>query len=113
MGDKVENTLIVIAFAVIVYGLAAFIDRNRRKPFDPAQWQASPKDRWRLVHDLIKRTALTGLNRSDVVALLGKPDYESDCSIAYFLTGDQFGDKLRIRVSADGSVFKAKTEWGC
>ena len=113
MAEKVEIALFVIAFAVVVFGLAMFVDRNRRKPFDPAQWRASPKDRWRLVHDLSQRTVLTGMSCSEVVALLGEPDYQSTCSIAYYLTADPFGDKLRFRVSADGCVFKAQMEYGC
>jgi hypothetical protein len=52
------------------------------------------------------------MNRSEVVALLGKPEHESGCSMAYQLKNAS-GDRLRIRLGPDDRVIKSKLELGC
>lgn len=99
----------IIAVAMI----SEIIARWQRLPFDPASWQFRPRERCRLVHDLLKSERLRGSCREEILTLLGHPDYESGCSVAYYLTGDKFGDKLRIRIGADGRAYKAKMEHGC
>lgn len=101
------NTLIIIAILAVLY------ERIQWRPFSAARWHARPRDRWQIAHDLIRRAILSGMSRSEVVALLGKPEYESVCSMAYQLRGDRWGDKLRIRLGRDDRVFKSKLEFGC
>ena len=103
----------VILFAVAAFGLAELLERLQRKPFGPAEWLESPRNRRWLVHDLVSGRRLLGQSREAIVALLGPPDYESPASIVYWLTSDRFGDKLRIRIDPNGRVFKAKVEDGC
>ena len=111
--DKLAIAIIVVIGLLAVIAIAAFIDRRNRLPFDPASWRARPHERWRFIHDLLDSERLRGITREEAAALLGNPDYESVCSLAYYLKGDKFGDKLRIRLTAEGQVFKAKFEYGC
>ncbi len=53
------------------------------------------------------------MSLEEATALLGNPDYKSTCSPAYYLNGDKFGNKLRLRLTADGCVHKAKFEGSC
>src|SRR3954467_9642882 len=110
-----ENWQPIVALIALVCmtALAILLPRMQRLSFDPARWQTRPKDRWRLIHDLLRSERLRGMSHDEILALLGNPDYESGCSLAYYLTGKQFGDKLRIRLSPDGRLFKAKLEYGC
>jgi hypothetical protein len=108
-----EVAVISIIGLIAVIAISAFVDRKNRMSFDPTSWSARPRDRWRFIHDLLTSDRLRGMSRQEVVDLLGNPDYKSDCSFAYFLNGDKFGNKLRIRLTADGQVFKAKFEYGC
>ena len=108
-----ETALLAIVVLVVVIAVAILSERLPRKPFNPALWQSRPAERRQIVYDLIKGSVLMGMARCDVIALLGKPDYQSDSSLAYWLTLDRFGDKLRLRIGADGRVFKAKFEMGC
>ena len=98
---------------VVSAGLAFLLPRMQRLPFDPARWQTRPRDRWQLIHDLLNMERLRGMSHDEVLALLGNPDYESGCSLAYHLSGKRSGDRLRIRLGPDGRVFKAKLEIGC
>ena len=103
----------LIEFVVLIAAIVIFRERLQRRSFTAARWHAHPGDRWKMVHDLIRTAELRGMNRSEVIAMLGTPEYESDCSMAYWLTGDLSGDKLRIRLGTDGRVFKSKLEMGC
>jgi hypothetical protein len=111
--DKFAIAVLVVIGLTAVIAIAVFIDRRNRMPFDPAAWRARPQERWRFIHDLLDSERLRGTSRDEAATLLGNPDYESVCSLAYYLKGDKFGDKLRIRLSAEGQVFKAKFEYGC
>jgi hypothetical protein len=113
MGDNVAIAIIVAIGPLAVLAIAAFIDRSSRMSFDPASWLALPRERWRFIHDLLDSERLRGISREEAAALLGNPDYESASSLAYFLNGDRFGNKLRIRLTAEGRVFKARFEYGC
>ena len=105
--------ILVVIGIVVLTALVNLPARMQRLPFEPTRWQARPRDRWRLIHDLLRSERLRGMSHDEILALLGTPDYESGCSLAYYLTGKQFGEKLRIRLNPDGRMFKAKLEDGC
>src|SRR5260221_13311938 len=113
MEDKLAIAIIFVICLIGVIAMAAFLDRRNRMPFDPASWQIRPRERWRFIHDLLERERLRGMSREEAATLLANPDYESACSLAYYLKGDKFGNKLRIRLTAEGQVFKAEFEYGC
>ena len=55
-------------------------------PFDSAAWKALPEQqRYVMVRDLISRNIWDGLDRNEVVALLGPPDHEASNRITYFV----------------------------
>src|SRR5262249_37332422 len=102
-GLGMGQLLAIIATIVVALGISLFIPRLLRRPFDPGRWKTRPRDRWRLVHDLLGNERLNGLRSHEIVDLLGYPDYASENSLAYYLTGQRFGDKLRVRLDRDGS----------
>jgi hypothetical protein len=105
--------LAIIAAIVVVLVISLLIPRLSRRPFDPVRWHSCSRDRWRLAHDLLRSERLRGLRSNEIVALLGNPDYASENSLAYYLTGQRFGDKLRVRLNPDGCAYKVKIELGC
>ncbi len=108
-----ETAILALVVVAVIIAAAIFNERLPRKAFNPTLWESRPSERRQIVYDLVRSTVLTGMTRRDVIALLGKPDYQSDSSLAYWLTSDRFGDKLQIRIGADGHVFKSKVEMGC
>ena len=82
--------LCVLCFLILV-GYVSYYS-STPLPFDSAQWKASssfekPSVRYRMTDSLLSSKKLDGLNHSQVVSLLGKPDQHNirDWNMEYTL----------------------------
>jgi hypothetical protein len=106
----IRLAVLVVASSVAVGAIWYFFGADHRLAFEPAAWkrdnaaafshatydQIYDVTRDRMVDDLLKRYRIVGMARSEVTALLGKPDYsrtqlfpESD--MIYWLGPDHRG----------------------
>ena len=93
-------------------------ERWNRLPFDSTAWKASHTDpiRLRMGDDLLRRHALTGMTRDEVVSLLGTPpetDYFRGYQFVYWLGPERSwmsidSEWLAIRFGKDGRVNRAE-----
>ena len=105
----------LLLIGVIALVACAYQSRYWSKPFDAARWQANPHSGKRvdMVDDLIRRRALDGRSRAEVVTLLGPPtrtDYFNDWDMVYWLGRERNrylaidSEWLVIRLDAQGRV---------
>ena len=133
-----KHKWIIAVLAVALVGLAWFEHRTgvirgicavvgtsikedlQRESFDSAAWK-SPKStsgdyslRSRMVDDLLSRHRLLGKNKSQIVALLGKPDLAFGSEFRYSLGWERGwlkidGEDLVITFDSSGVAIKAET----
>lgn len=90
---------IIIGGAILFYGVVIYravfspyvYNYFHRVEFDSEKWQnwnetiEESSLRWHMIHDLENDYELVGKTRLEIIDLLGKPDYESENEIRYYL----------------------------
>ena len=85
-----------VTYMVAGFGRPVASDYANRLPFDSAEWKLPKKDsdplwptRLRMVDHLLAKHSLTGMQRSEVVQLLGPPDdtpyFRAPNNMVYYL----------------------------
>jgi hypothetical protein len=107
----------VLFVATLVTGGVLYL--NARHSFDATVWKEwsvasrdyNPKNpRGRMVVDLLNKHLPLGRQRSDVLAMLGKPDVEDGNHVQYYVGGHSGGaylpgyDYLMLTFDADGKL---------
>lgn len=67
--------LITVIFLVVSFG-AWYFTQSRFKDFTPERWQQYPRQRVTMIEDLKKEHNIIGMNKNNVIDLLGEP-YET------------------------------------
>jgi len=77
----------IISFILLIL---VFVSCNNTS-FDSEQWknwkesESAPSLRWDMISDLEERHALKGMNKSQIIELLGKPESKNSKEFIYYL----------------------------
>lgn len=112
-------------FQLIVFSLMVLVisSCDTRQNFDSNKWKQKGVDWWmtdfreKMVDDLIQSDTLIGLNRKEVIELLGKPMSENEKELVYLIR-EKYGtdidpeyiSNLQVEFDNEGHVIKCKIE---
>lgn len=112
-------------FQLIVFGLLVLMTSScdSRQKFDSEEWKQKGVDWWmtdfreNMVDDLIQSDTLVGMNRKEVIELLGQPKSEKESKFEYLIR-EKYGtdidpeyiSNLQIEFDYEGHVINCKIE---
>lgn len=96
---------------------------DSRQNFDSYKWKQKGVDWWmtdcreKMVDDLIQTDTLIGLNRKEVIELLGHPESEKEKELVYLIR-EKYGtdidpeyiSNLQVEIDDEGHVIKCEIE---
>lgn len=112
-------------FQLIVFGLLVLmiLSCDSRQKFDSEEWKQKRVDWWmtdfreNMFDDLIQSDTLIGMNRKEVIELLGQPTFEKEKKLEYLIR-EKYGTdidpayilNLQIEFNDIGRVINCKIE---
>jgi hypothetical protein len=94
-----RTLLLLTAFLLVVTSVSTFLHfATRPIVFSPDAWQTYPRQRPRMVKDLLASRPLDGKSRAEVEAILGAPDSGSDDERLVYWAGSSGIDDMWLEI---------------
>ena len=106
---KASNTFIIVT--IMLLGLLVCV--SCEKKFSSKRWiHEKESSRYKMADELISSQVLEGLNKDEVITLLGNPNFEKGYSIEYRIKDDPLGGWKVLNIHFHkGLADKAEIMW--